>query len=202
MQMVAEALEQSAAKDGWDQTAFLGVVFRHRVPVGEMFEVAPFVIQPSAISDQPAQALLFLTGKMLTEDPPPLIPPNRQKDFAGVAFLAEGWQRIVSHDEMPPPDLEGRSFADIPGSKETRFVHVIDCAGRYYCVNRVRGQAPTSEVATPGGKDIRPMGNIAIGLRDMMVAIGRQLPFGSMDLDAVRSIAAEDMDDVISRTVR
>lgn len=198
MLKLAVTIEATAAKRGWDEAPMLAVIFRQVVPGprGHLFEVVPFPKQPQDISPDPAQGLLWLAGVMLTENPPPIIPAGRRDDLAGVAFLGEGWMR----DDVDTLDGAGRArrFADIPGSKETRFVHLVDCAGRYHFVNRVRGQQPTSLTVNPGDARFGIRGNITIGLRDLLLALAKEMPFGSVDLDAVRTIGTEGMADLIA----
>jgi hypothetical protein len=197
MLTLAETLEKVADKDGWDQKPSLSTIYRHSgVAVegvdADLFHVIAFPAQPHQISANPGQGLMFMAGRMLIGDCPPIIPPHRQNDFAGVAFVCEGWLSFKTLEER-----KGRRIADTPDGKEVRFAHLIDCAGRYYHVTRIRGEEPHSEVALPGDTETRVVGTIAIGLRDMMHAIGRQLPLGSMDLDAVRAIGAESLDDLV-----
>lgn len=191
---VAKGVE-AASGDEWDEPSLLATVFRRRVDdVMGMF-VYPFAIQPYEIDDDPAQGLLYLAGRLLTDDNvPPLLPgDDMAKGFAGVLFKGEGWMRAEVDDEARGA-LGDRRFADIPGSKEVRFVHLVDCGGRYYTVNRPRGEKPETLVIKPG-RELEVLGNVPIGLRDLLLAFGRQLPFGTMDLDALRGIGAERLEE-------
>lgn len=186
---MARNLESLLDELGWDAAPpGLGYVFC--APDGAC-TVMPFPIQPVDLSNEgdAVQGLLYLGGHLRYGGPPPLVPEHRLQQFAGLIFAAEAW--YADSDLIPDREADPRPLAEIPGARECRFVHLLDCAGRIHYVSRLRGEEPTSETIQPGDPDREVFGNIPVGLRDIMVAIGGQLPRGAMDLDTVAGLAAE-----------
>lgn len=199
MEALVLSLEEELAKDGWDNEPLLGIVVRVTPPPSpdlDMYAVLPFPVQPADLSDQPAQSLLYIGGKMNQPDAPPALTPRQRRNLAGVLFAGEGWQAPPSKDDTYAElARKGVRFADVVGSKEVRFVHVIDCSGRYTSVNRARGEEPKTWVVEPGEQKERVAGNVVIGLRDLLLGLGRHMRPDAMDREAIAALARRDSPD-------
>lgn len=177
---LVKAVERAQHKQGWDVEAALGYVYRRRQDDGaEFLAVVPFPRQPQDLTEDVPEGLMYLGGILrYSEGVPPIVPVRAQKDFAGLLFMAEGYE----HD--PENQAEKR---------EVRFVEMIDCAGRYYTATRRRGEDDVRWIIRqPRDPELRTVGRVVVGLRDLMVAIGQQLPAGAMDVEAVAEIGVEE----------
>ena len=197
MRNVAKGMEEQFHSRGWDLLPMLGYVYRApglgiTPPPGmrlSTFMVVPFERQPHEVDQDVAQGLLRLASVLLyMATPPQLIPREMIRDFAGLIFVSEGWEAPFRSPEER--DADKRRAADIPGAYELRCAMILDCSGRVHQAMRVRGEPPVVQTHEPG-TDMS--GSVIVALRDLMRAIGKQLPFGSMDLDAVAAIAREDV---------
>ena len=187
MIFLAKKLETAAHRQGWDQEATLGIVF----DIDGGYRTTPFPAQPAELDPNPAMGLLMLaeglyrnTGYARRQ----IREHNAEsggRDLAGLWFISEGWMR--------PPELadDERAAADIPGTKEVRFLTLLDCAGVTYNVQRVRGEKPTMEVIKPGCSELETHGNVFDGLRRMLLALGSNMPDGSIDMEAVATVGTE-----------
>lgn len=194
MEALARALEEVGHESGWDnQPAVLAVVIGLRADDGDQaYGLLPFPLQPHQVSPEPAQGLLKITAMLQPGEPMAkfVLPKGTPMDsFAGWGFMCEAW-----FSDVPPEDRDQRRLADIPGSQECRIAHVVDCAGRYTAVQRLRGGEPTVDVVQPGAQEWEVQGNIPVALRDLVLAVGMRMPFGSVDLDAVRSLVTNPAD--------
>jgi len=183
MVTLARRIEVQAGKKGWDNMGVgLGLVFAR--PDGAYSR--PFPLQPDEIDDRDPIAGLFWIGATLRiRNAPPVMPPEYAAHFAGLMFASEAW---FNDDPALERDTDQRALADIPGSLECRFVHIVDCGGRYHVVTRIRGKKPETITVQPGDPDAVVVGRIPVALRAIMLGIAKRLPFGSMDLDAVTSL--------------
>lgn len=190
-----KSLELAVHKQGWDEAPVLMSLHSYEGDEFKAMAAIPFPIQPNELGPDGGKALQFIGEIMRTEqDIPEFFTETMKHSFAGIAFVTEAWMSMVEPDER-----DGRMLADIPGSKEIRVAFAIDCAGRAYHVQRIRGERPTVEITEKGiAEDGAPRkldGRVIIGLRDLAYGIARRLPLGSADLDAIAAIATEELED-------
>jgi hypothetical protein len=103
-----------------------------------------------------------------------LLADLRAPGFVGMALVAEGWSQRADKVDAARAAYGDRSFADMPGSEEMRFVACADVAGTDYRVLRFRGSAPGLDT-TPNGSH----GAVAESLR-VIVAVIAGLPVPAM----------------------
>lgn len=187
-----KSLEAAVHQQGWDEAPVL--MSMHSYDGDGVTAAIPFPVQPIEFGPDGGKALKWIGEIMRTQDVPEFFTETMKHSFTGIAFVSEAWMNMVEPDER-----DGRMLADIPGSKEIRFVFAIDCAGRAYHVQRIRGERPTVEITEKGiAEDGAPRkldGRVIIGLRDLVYGIARRLPLGSADLDAIAAIAADGLED-------
>lgn len=196
METLALAMEEARAKEGWDVEPLLGIVLRVTPPPpdGEMYAVLPFPVQPAQIYPNTGEALLYIGSQMNQPDAPKALTPRERRNFAGVLFAAEGWQAPSERARDTAEGRERRRLADIPGSKEIRFIHLLDCSGRYCTVTRIRGEEPKLITIEPDMDpgNMRMEGRVVVALREFLLGVGRNLRPDAMDRDAIAAIARED----------
>lgn len=192
MTELALTAEQELARDGWDDTPpMLGIILGRREGGVDTYGVMPFPMQPADIADDVVGGLRALGGAMLQMKPGNLPRAKGLKDLAGVFFSSEGW----FNNTLTPDEIAGRSLADIPSSKEVRTIYILDTAGRFVFVQRIRGENPTVQVADPADKDAWDVGGRLVdGMRKVLIALAREMPFGTADLDAIRQVGVAHSD--------
>lgn len=188
---IARHLEGVGHRIGWDNSPPVLVYLMGLVIDGKAKALAslPFPAPDDMFAQNGGHVLANLGADMLNGSLRPLadkIARNVGVEFAGMAFAMEAWM-----GSMSPEEREGRRLADIPGSQEIRSVIVLDGAGRVVFCQRIRGQKPT--VRTSEDPDVEVAGMILAGLRDITLAIGSRIPFGSVDLDAISRVGAEEL---------
>lgn len=188
MRTLAEATERNLARHGWDNmemTPMLGIVagVTHGEEVAYM--TLPFPFQPKVVDpDEPVAGLVRIGADLLSGQLPMASPPpGLAADVAGLVFVAEGWMNTVE-----PGDRDGRALADIPGSKEIRMVHILDCAGRLHVCRRERGNEPTVATVEFGDGEAEAAGAVVDGMRKVLIWLARAMPLGSVELDKVRMV--------------
>lgn len=192
MQQALSVIEEILAEQGWDQPPQLTCLLGERGEGQLLLHGVPLPLQPLQLK-QPTGVAVQAIGATIREslDFPRLrdqfvatLPADISRRFVGVSFHGEGW--------APPKGQEGRAFdrpyADVPGGREVRFLHVVDAAGRYHVITRYRGKEPQAHTITHDNDKMVMVGRIANGLRDIVYALGRMLAFGTVDLDAVDKI--------------
>lgn len=94
-----------------------------------------------------SHGLFRMALNLQTDDPRVEVVLNhmRAPGFLGMAFCAEGWLRTAEPGQLDRLLDEGRRFADIPGSLESRFITAVDIAGTNYRIGRIRGKDPEIE---------------------------------------------------------
>lgn len=90
-----------------------------------------------------------------------------QPGLLGFASVAESWMRTAA-DPAEREALGNVSFADIPGSVESRFVVGVDLLGGDYAVSRQRGK---KSVLAPPGVDAKLSGRFIDVLRLLVQAV-------------------------------
>jgi hypothetical protein len=170
------ALERRLNRDGWDQPPALYTM--HCEGRNVAIEPRPGSF-PNAGAYVHSLADIFenhAAGRTLART---LATPS----FAGFAVDCESWQY---HGNMPPEKRNGRKLADIPGSVECRDVMAVDVGGRLHWVSRIRGQQPYEPPYAHGGM-LSMSGRMVVALRSMTLSVAKLMPFGTADLDALRS---------------
>src|SRR4051794_23674928 len=145
----ARLLEEDIHKLGWDHSPVLGVVIQLAPGLDSRsvgmtrgygrFAMTLFPVQPADLPGPPGEVLSRIGSACQAGRLKPTL-PEEIGSLCGVALVVEAWS-----NNTPPDERDGRSLADIPGSKEVRNVTVIDCGGRVYFLERVRGKQPTIE---------------------------------------------------------
>lgn len=192
MMNFAATLEQTLDTKGWDQEALLALVLR--VEAREMFDdvlpdpamradddvfaVVDFPIQPSQVAPSIGDGMQMLAKFFNARAASPA--PAALEKLCGLLMITEGWTNSI-----PRSQRDGRMLADIPGSQEIRTVLIIDCGGRVYIAERVRGHEPTVR-QHPNPADYA--GRLPQAMRDILLGIEAGRP-GLMDATALRRVA-------------
>lgn len=193
MILMVRGIEKMGAELGWDNNpGVLGFFFE--TADGEGFATSPFpeVMQPCEMAPNDPRAGLYRLARLFNRPANALfasLENEGSQAIAGIWFCSEGYFNDTITDE----ERDGRHMADVVGSVEVRTVDAIDCAGRYYSLIRKRGEEPTTEVIDKGYGDLQVSGFIPMCMREILYGIAAGMPFGSADLDAIRSIAAADV---------
>ncbi len=191
-----KAAEAQLDKRGWDGTApQVTLLFVKDMGAVYGVEGLPSPIQPTDLDLQPGEgsaAAIAAIGKMfleaVDEGVPPFLSDEAAAEFAGVMVNAEAWFLRSPYKDLPEPGRIG----DHPDAKEARMVQILDCAGRFYQVNRVRGEEPDLLVTAGGDTEVRLVGDVPEGMRDMMLALCRSLPAGGADLEKIAALVQEE----------
>ncbi len=188
MMHMAARIEADINRKGWDQEPMFTLLFRSEINESRMIiSAAPYPVQPTDVDPNPAVGLSKIIHWLDHEGSEfPVVPPDIGTDFYGFAFSAEAW-----HSELSPEERQGRRLADIPGSKEARVVQIITPEGNFIFVERLRGEQPIMTVLGPGGIEPELIdGNLPVAMRDMMLMVGRKIPFAGVDMAAVARIGS------------
>jgi hypothetical protein len=183
----AKKLEQVAHRRGWDAEPCLGLVHY----VGEGYRTLPFPVQPHDLTPDVSSGLLHIADTIFQGSPEARQALTGQDvelmgALAAVWFVSEGWMT-----DKPRELREDQRIADIVGSKEVRFLVMIDCGGRLYFIDRIRGEKPTVDVVGPGQATTRADGNVVDALRRLLLAFGMAMPSDAVDLEAVSALSAD-----------
>lgn len=170
-------LEKAYGERGWDQPPFLGMIYDE--PEGVL--VLPFPMQPISESGDTLAGMYEVVQflKARSEVGPP--PPHTLENLIGLVLVVEAW----GHPD--PPD-DGRSMADVVGSKECRFFVGLDIAGRLRDVLRVRGGRIYAGLIA--SDDERFSGNVRLMARALWavtMALFSSAPPGTVDLGALKA---------------
>lgn len=190
MRELALTAERELALDGWDDTPpMFGIILGHRADAVKTYGVLPFPVQPYEIAPDDVVGGLKAMGRSMVQfKPGKIMQRGALADLAGVFFSSEAW-----HSTIPEDQRDGRRLADIPGSQEARTVYILDTAGRFIFVQRIRGEKPTVEVTAAGKFDVT--GRLVDGMRMVLLAMAREMPLGTADLDAIRQVGVKHEQD-------
>lgn len=185
----ARKAEALAAEQGWDAPPRLIALRGIRMLGGTAVAAMELPFADVIPDGNPAVALRFLAdhmgeGHLMAE----LAESLAHEYFCGFAFVVEAWLRTAKTKEELSSDR--RRNADIPGSEEIRTATVVDTAGRLTYCHRVRGKEPEVWSSTAAERFV-PGGRVPGALRDMVLAVALKMPFGSADIDAIKSAQVE-----------
>lgn len=175
-------LEEIGEANGWDQPPVLGITYGLDDGLASM----PLPAQPVdfAVNGDVVGALMFIGEKMLKERR--RLPSEFADKVAGVWFISEGWMH------RDPGKWTGGRISELPGDQrsEVRTCAMLDCAGRVYFVNRIKGEKPEVEVADPDSATFTTSGNVVDALRRILLAIGKGMSPGMIDVEKVGQAGA------------
>jgi hypothetical protein len=176
MLTVALKIEEQMHLHGWDQPGVLGVVMEAD---DDHLATMPYPVQPEEMPfENPAEALMHLADLTREMAAKGNLPSAEVADYtAGLWYCMEAWALA------PKLEQEGVKNADTPGALECRIVAMIDCAGRAYRVQRIRGKEPSARRVGPDPRYEQT--RVVIGLRGILSALGTVMSAGAIDLEAV-----------------
>lgn len=185
---LANKIEQAAHHTGWDEPPALGYVMRF--DGGYRLIEAP--VQPQQLASNTTAGLVELSKRLFRstdkqrqalKDNPPL--GSVAPDVAGVVFAFGAW-----YTDVPIAMRGGKRIADTAEAKEIRVVILLDCGGRLYRVDRVRGGKAVATMYGPHHKGAeRTSGPVIESLRRILLAVGANMPDGTIDMEAVGAVA-------------
>jgi hypothetical protein len=179
-------IEADAHRRGWDGPPALLAVYDasrgrpRQVVSGPSTRLRTYLAMPcvpiDALCPAPVHALYRLALNLRHAGDHPMLQTFigmiGQPGFVGMAFQAEGWMRECSPEEREA--IGDRRLADIPGTREQRFVIAALTDGTTRMVQRVRGGKPRA-IAEPDAAEWG--GAVTESLRTIVAAIdGQQLP--------------------------
>lgn len=205
MSVSLKAMAEKTAEAGWDQPPQLLALYTQTTPPeGEMCGVwmlgaigiadpKDIGVNPPAFLEQMAEALL------LTKEPDGIqfVMALAKDSFAGIAFIVEGWFRGHAAERSPgvlepafPESCSAESMAEgLEDGHEVRNILCVDTSGRFYMVTQPRDRDIRIAVTQP--HEPAAGGVVAKAIRDLVAAIGRHCPPGTVDLLAVRDAVDE-----------
>lgn len=163
-------VEQGVHRDGWDQDAWIGILYWVRPGVLALANSRiPVVENIGAWVD-------YLGKKFLADsDYAKALGEDIDHRFFGWAAVTEAW----GIDQTPEQAREryassDPSIASRPDRVEMRNIHAVDIYARHYMIVRQRGQKPVDWVNEPGLRELA--GRVPQGLTNMVLASVRQNP--------------------------
>lgn len=186
-------LEKVGDEQGWDAPPVLGTVYANQI--GYASSVLPKQPVDIARDGDVVGALLFMANRMLKTTGTgrallrELGTQHAIDAMAALWFLSEGWMTT-----KPGELRKGARIVDLPRSQrlEVRSCFLVDCGGRVYYTHRVRGSEPEVMVSDPDDpQSFALSGNVADGLRRMLLAIGASMSTGMIDMEALGQVGAD-----------
>lgn len=180
--------EQGIHRHGWDQAPFLATL--------EWIRPGALVLKSTAVEIQdPPGAFIQWLGQAHLDHPEvgQALSQDIGDRFFGFAFVCEAWQRETTELEEAK-QWQGRSFADIPGSKEVRMINAVDIYARTYGIQRIRGEKPVSWSEGP----VDVTGRVMQGLANMVLGAIRQMPYFADRLTDLETLFIASFEDQIA----
>lgn len=175
--------EEDENEAGWDEPAKMMMALM--MPGGETFALMPTPVEPSRIDPHLPTAMRMAADGWESQAVREIMARQdvlRYQEVAGYFVCYEAWRTMT-----PPDERDYRKVADMPGSVETRTVMGVDCGGRLYYLERVRGQEPTLEIFRAG--DSRMVGgDLSYHLIRLLKASMRFAPADTWDLPALNAL--------------
>lgn len=189
-------VEASIHRKGWDQPAFLAMLFW--LPGGRL----AFAPVPLDLGDPLGAFVDHYGDVMLDESTTAQGLAKIGPQFFGFALVAESYAYEAPSAELFKLYADNVHMGDVPGAKEMRSVSAVDLNGQVYWIQRARGEKPVAFVAD---QDRHPGGGVYSGLRKMVLSVVNYLPDNEDNLAGLQALAEtlakydKIMDDGVAR---
>lgn len=190
---LARTVEEVGDSNGWDQPAILGITYQSGP---REFAVAMFPVQPAQIAGEDGDvigALMQIGNRMMrnTHEARRALAENDAVGMgdalAGLWLVQEVWmvERVVIGGLG---NLDIGSVAEMPDRQEARQCMLVDCGGRLYVRQRIRGQKPTEKTYEPDDPNTQVTGDVPAAMRRILLAVGTNMSSGTINMEMLGKV--------------